>query len=184
MNRKLGQAFLIAAAFVFFSCKTPGKTDTYPEPSVILEPPVPQTNLPVIEFSGLGIKYEFESMLLNRFLVIQDTDASGKFAARLMDETSWAKVRILFPSGTYECLAAEKSFNPDQAAFYIYIDEEAHRVYPSNPPLGKWELTTRSPIYFTLDAPKEVLVTVQANSKDRLGETGMDLDYIQFVKRR
>ena len=53
MNRKLGQAFLIAAAFVFFSCKTLGKTDTYPEPSVILEPPVPQTNLPVIEFSGL-----------------------------------------------------------------------------------------------------------------------------------
>jgi len=92
MNRKLGQAFLIAAAFVFFSCKTLGKTDTYPEPSVILEPPVPQTNLPVIEFSGLGIKYEFESMLLNRFLVIQDTDASGKFAARLMDETSWEKV--------------------------------------------------------------------------------------------
>ncbi len=166
-----------------FSCST-NKTSAFLEIEDTQELPPVLTELPVIEYQGYGIRYEAESMLLHHFLVVQDKDASGQFAVRLMDETATAKLKVKFPAGTYECLLKEKATDSDHSAFYVYIDNMPYRVYPSNPPLGTWELTTRAPIYFTIDEPRTILITIQANSEKVTGDTGMNIDYIQFVKRQ
>lgn len=173
---------LSLAALAFTSCLSTKESD-FIHIETPPEPPVLQTELPVIEFTGNGIKYECENMLLKNFLVLHDKEASGLFATRLLNEAATAQVKIKFPAGTYEGLLSEKAMDSKHSAFYVYIDNEPFRVYPSNPPLGSWELTTRAPVYFTIDEPRTILVTIQANSDTRLGHTGMSLDYIQFIKR-
>lgn len=163
------------------SCKSTKVTVDHQELATPL-PPLP-TELPVINYKSPGIRHEFESMLLYRFQVFADREASGGFAARLLDDSSTAQVKISFPEGTYECLVSEKATDSAHAPFYVYLDKVPYRVYPSDPPLGSYELTTRVPIYFTLEEPRTILVTVQANSEHKLGSTGMSLDYIQFIKR-
>lgn len=171
-------------AFIF-TFGTISCTSTKSTQMVQPEYPVPPllTELPVISYVDPGIKYEFEGMLLHNFLVMFDKSASGKYSTRLLDEGSTAQVKIRFPAGTYECLVSEKAYDTDHSAFYVYLDEIPYRMYPSTPPLGTWELTTRTPIYFTLEEERTILVTVQANSSKRIGGTGMNLDYIQFVRR-
>jgi len=178
----LSTSALIMAAGLFLTCSTTNEI-THGEYVEEIEPPPLLTQMPVIEYSGKGIKYEFESMLLYQFVVFSDKTASGGFATRLLDESSSAQLKVKFPAGTYECLVSEKSNSSSNAAFYIYVDGIPHRVFPSDPPLGTWELTTRAPVYFTIEEPRTVLITVQANSEHKLGHTGMNLDFIQFVKR-
>jgi hypothetical protein len=175
--------FAAVVSLSFFSC-TSTKESEFLKIEDSQTPPPLLTELPVIEYSGIGIKYEVESMLLNQFMVFQDTDASGNFAARLLTEASTAKLKVKFAAGTYECLLREKATDLDHSAFYVYLDNIPYRVYPSNPPLGTWEMTTRAPIYFTIDEPRTILITIQANCDTKTGDTGMNLDYIQFVKRR
>lgn len=175
----------IALSLFFISCSS-AKPEPKPEVQTFMpdaEPPMVLTELPVIDYTGAGIKYEVESMLLHHFLVMYDENASKKYCARLLDEAATAKLKVRFPAGTYECLISEKALDNDHASFYVFIDGIPYRVYPSDPPLGEWELTTRVPIYFTIDEPRTILIQIQANSPSRLGETGMRLDYIQFVKR-
>lgn len=175
---------MIFLSLASFSCAS-NKQQQFPKGDTVTQPAPPVlTELPVVSFAGVGIKYEFESMLLNHYVVFPDETASGLYAARLQDETSTAQVKIKFPAGTYECLVSEKTYDNDHAPFYVYLDNMPYRVYPSDPPLGSWELTTRVPIYFTIDEPRTILVTVQANSEKKTGATGMMLDYIQFVKRQ
>ena len=119
------------------------RQQNFPESNMVTAPaPAVLTELPVVTFQGVGIKYEFESMLLNHFVVFPDETASGQYAARLLDESSTAQVKVKFPAGTYECLVCEKTFDNDHAPFYIYVDNTPYRVYPSDPPLGScfWEL--------------------------------------------
>ncbi len=175
---------LLSFAILCASCASNRVSKNSPaEYEAPVDPPPLLTELPVIEYSGRGIKYELESMLLYHFIIHSDKTASGGFAARLLDESSTAQLKIKFPAGTYECLLSEKATSSSSSAFYVYVDGIPYRVFPSDPPLGTWELTTRTPIYFTLDEPRTVLITIQANSEHKLGHTGMNLDYIQFVKR-
>ncbi len=178
----------ILLSLQIISCKTTKNLETEEldedgNPVAILPAPPVLTEIPVIEYVEPGIMYEFEHMYLYHFIVIQDETASSKFCTRLNDEGSYAQLKVKLPAGTYECMVSEKAFDTDHSAFYIYIDGIPHRVYPSNPPLGTWELTTRCPIYFTIEEPRTILVTVQANSEKKLGGTQMNLDFIQFVKR-
>ncbi|MCQ2242525.1 hypothetical protein [Treponema sp.] len=145
-------------------------------------PPMMES-VPSIEYKGIGIKYECENMYLHNCAVLQDNGASGKFCIRLIEDSSTATMKIKFPEGTYECLVKEKASNKDHSAFYIYLDGIATRVYPSNPPSGQWELTTRVPVYFTLEEPRTLTVSLSPHSDYDTGSTGMDLDYIQFVRR-
>lgn len=179
--KKIAFFALLIASFAFTSCHTT-KEGEFIHIETPPEPPALQTELPIIEFTGNGIKYECENMLLKNFLVLYDKDASGLFATRLLNEAATAQVKIKFPAGTYAGLLNEKAMDSKHSAFYVYVDTEPFRVYPSNPPLGSWELTTRAPIYFTIDEPRTILITIQANSDTRLGHTGMSLDYIQFIK--
>ena len=173
-----------ALSLFVFSCAS-NKADSFPDGSSVTAPePLVLTAIPTVSYVGAGIKYEMESMFLHNFVVFPDETASGQYGARLLDESSTAQVRIKFPAGTYECLISEKAYDNDHAPFYVYLDNVPYRVYPSDPPLGSWELTTRVPVYFTIDEPRTILITIQANSEKKPGATGMSLDYIQFVKRQ
>ena len=178
------KTILISATVIsMVSCHSTSKKDnflTITDQQVL--PPL-LSEVPVVEYSGLGIKYECESMFLKKSVVIQDNEASGNFCIRLIDEASTATMKVKFPAGTYECLVSEKARDTDHSAFYVYLDGIPHRVYPTNPPSAKWELTTRIPIYFYLEEPRTVTVTIMPHSDLEKGSTGMDLDYIQFVKR-
>ncbi|MCI5522502.1 MAG: hypothetical protein SO116_07535 [Treponema sp.] len=175
----------VSALLAVSSCASSKQDSSAFEEVVVptVPPPPVLTELPVIEYTGAGIKYEIESMLLHQFLVTFDKDASGKYCARLTSEAATAMLKVKFPAGTYECLVREKASDNEHAAFYVYLDGVPYRVYPSDPPLGTWELTTRVPVYFTIDEPRTILVKIQANSERKLGSIGMSLDYIQFVKR-
>jgi hypothetical protein len=153
------------------------------EEEVVVKPMM-LTDLPVVEFSGAGIKYECESMLLSQCVIIQDENASSRYAIRIENAASKAQMKVQLPAGTYECLVSEKAYKSEQSAFYVVIDENPYRMYPSNPPLGTFELTTRTPAYFTIDEPRTVLISIQAKAGNKNGDTGMLLDYIQFVKRK
>lgn len=180
----------LCAALIFFlftgffaSCKS--TEISFPDTdSVTLPPPSIMTKLPLIEYSGIGIKYEVESMLLYQYIVFADATASGQYGAKLLDESSTAHVQVYFAEpGTYECMLCQRSLTGKCEPFYVYLDNVPYRVYASDPPTGEWELTSRTPIYFTVEEPRTVLFTIQANSETRLGTTGVNLDYIQFVKR-
>ncbi len=182
----------ICLSSLIIACKT---TNVTPEPSTQdntqEEPKETQkqetqivTVLPKLEYQGAGLKIEAESMLLNDFPITESPSASnGKFIT-LKSAKSKAQVQITFPAGTYECLAKEKAKDNDHAFFSITIDDTKNKVYPSNPPLGIWELTTRIPLYLEFEEETTVLVTLEAYETYKNTGTGMDIDYIQFVKRR
>lgn len=174
---------LVLNTLLFCSCLS-SKGEFPDSGKVTLPPPPVMTKVPLINYEGIGIKYEIENMLLEQFVVYPDPDASGQYAAKLLDESSRAQVKVFFAEpGTYECLVCEKAFSNDSSAFYVYIENVPYRVYADDPPTGFWDLTKRAPIYFDVVEPRTILVTIQANSEKRYGTTGMDLDYIQFVKR-
>ncbi|MDO4507547.1 MAG: hypothetical protein Q4B64_11435 [Spirochaetales bacterium] len=171
------------AVLALMSCQTPNKKKDFlivTDHQVL--PPVMET-VPVIEYSGIGIKYECENMFLHNCAVLQENSASGKFCVRLIEDSSTATMKVKFPAGTYECLVKEKTSDKDHSAFYLSLDGISTRVYPKNPPSGEWELTTRVPVYFTLEEPRTITITITPHSDYEIGSTGMDLDYIQFVKR-
>ncbi|MBP5357703.1 MAG: hypothetical protein J6Y69_00775 [Treponema sp.] len=163
--------------------KAPEKISTNDDKDTNLKPLL-VTELPTIAFSGSAIKYECESLYLNNCTVIEDPAASQKYSIRIENESSTAQIKVRFPAGTYECMISEKAHDNNHASFYVFIDDNPHRMYPSNPPLGTYELTTRSPIYFTIDEPRTILITIRASSSSKKGSTGMYLDYIQFVRRK
>lgn len=174
-------SFLVT--FIFCGCQSSNKADEETV-EITLPPPAVMVKTPLIKYEGIGIKYEIENMFLEQFVVFPEANASGQYAAKLLDESSRAQVKVFFAKpGTYECLVCEKAFNKDSSPFYVYIENVPYRVYPSDPPTGNWELTKRAPVYFEITEPRTILITIQANSEKRLGSTGMDLDYIQIVKR-
>lgn len=182
MKKSLAKIIKYSTLFVgFLFCSCASNKNLEIQPTVVIPPRL--TKLPVIKYIEPGIKYECESMLLHNFLVLYDENASGQHCTRILDEAATAKLKVQFPAGTYEILISEKAFDSEHSAFYVYVDETPYRVYPSTPPLGDWELTTRTPIYFTIDEARTILITIQPNSTKKPGSTGMNLDYIQIIKR-
>ncbi len=138
--------------------------------------PILATTLPMIRFSGRGVKVEFEHMLLTNLSLLEDMEASAGYATVLSDNNSRAEFSITLPAGRYECLLSEKATDAAHATVSVSIGADNYNVYPSNPPLGIWELTTRVPIYFDVPEEQPYLVTISS------AFAGMSLDYIQFVK--
>lgn len=77
------KTILISATVIsMVSCHSTSKKDnflTITDQQVL--PPL-LSEVPVVEYSGLGIKYECESMFLKKSVVIQDNEASGNFCIR------------------------------------------------------------------------------------------------------
>ena len=142
----------------------------------------PVTSIPQIEFAGSTMKIEIENMYTEDIAFKHSDEYSGTFAAVIKSAVSSAKAAVTLSAGSYEILAKEKAEDSLHAAFYIFVDNEPYRVSPSEPPLGTFEMTTRFPVTFTVDKPKTVLITVQANSPHHPGQTGMMIDYLQLRK--
>lgn len=143
------------------------------------------TEAPKFDFTGDKLQIELESMYYDNFEVMADDSASGSFGLRLEDESSWAIAEINFPAGSYEGLVNVYAPDTKKSRFNVYINKDSYLVYGSEPPIGKYELTTRSVVSFTLDQPTTVTLKIQQNDVNNPannGQTGMTLDYVLFKK--
>ncbi|WP_407425447.1 hypothetical protein, partial [Treponema sp.] len=131
------------------------------------------------------LKIESENMYYENFNLIEDEKASNFFALKLLNDSSCAAAKINFPQGTYSGLASIFSPASNHSRFFICVDDDSYLVYGSEPPVDKYELTTRSVVSFTLEKPKTVTVRLQQNDSKGFqngGQTGMNIDYILFRK--
>lgn len=143
------------------------------------------TEAPKFDFEGEKLQIELENMYYDGFDVIVDDSASGSFALRLDNDSSWAIAEVNFPAGTYEGVASVLATDMRHNRFNIYVNKDCYLVYGSEPPIGKYELTTRAPASFTLDQPATVTVKIQQNDVNNPannGHNGMTIDYISFKK--
>ena len=143
------------------------------------------TEAPRFDFTDDKLQIELENMYYDGFEVIVDDSASGSFGLRLENESSWAIAEINFPAGTYEGLVNVYAPDTKNSRFNVYINKDSYLVYGSEPPIGKYELTTRSVVSFTLDQPTTVTLKIQQNDVNNPannGQNGMILDYVLFKK--
>lgn len=186
VNKVVTVVSSIAAIAMLASCGSTSGAVAAAAPVAIPPKPESPAEVPTFTFTGSELKIEVESMFFDEFLIVEDAEASGYYAGKLMSEESVAKALVTFPAGTYVGLVNEKAPDGQHDAFNVFLDGVYYRSYPSDPPLGTYELTTRTPINFTIDADKTVELCIQQNDPTRpnkLGETGMYLDYIVFQKQ-
>ncbi|MBQ2356487.1 MAG: hypothetical protein II397_11825, partial [Treponema sp.] len=104
-----------------------------------------------------------------------------------------AKAIVTLDAGTYEIMACEKAFNNKFATIKMALEGNnksgertfflQHNFYPSNPPLGYYELTTRCPCTITLEEKQTVSMELYFPTvKNAKGYKPLCLDYIQIVK--
>ncbi|MBQ7158614.1 MAG: hypothetical protein IJS09_04205 [Treponema sp.] len=188
VNKVVTVVSAIAAIAMLASCgSTSGASDSSASGASAAPAAAPVvTEVPKYTFEGSELKIELENMYTEEFLIFADAKASGGYAAKLVSEESIATAIITFPAGDYLGLAMEDAPDGSHDAFNIFIDDKAFRTFPSDPPIGTYELTTRTPMNLHFDAETTVTVKIQQNDPNRPnkpGETGMKLDYIIFQKQ-
>ncbi|MBQ6781747.1 MAG: hypothetical protein IJP62_11050 [Treponema sp.] len=190
VNKVITVVSAIATIAMLASCgSTSGASDSSAaSASAAPAGPAPESPAepPTFTFSGSELKIELEEMYNEEFLVFADAKASGGYAAKLVSEDSIAKAIVVFPAGDYVGLVNEDAPDGNHDAFNVFINDVAYRTFPSDPPIGTYELTTRTPMNLHFDAETTVEVKVQQNDPNRPnkpGETGMKLDYIIFKKQ-
>ena len=150
-------------------------------------PPAPKkvTEAPKFTFSGSKLQIELENMYYDGFELVGDAQASGSYALKLLNDSSWAIAEINFPAGSYEALVNEFAPDSNHARFNLYLNNDTYLVYGSEPPIAAYELTTRAPVSFTLDTPTTVTLKIQQNdirNPQNNGHNGMTLDFVSFKK--
>lgn len=188
-------AGLLLSASLFFSCASSGNFDSNASKnassnsqaadSKLPPPPVRATEAPKYEFSGEKLQIEAEDMYYDAFQLVGDANASKSYALKLLNDSSWAIAEVNFPAGSYEAVANVLALDSNHARFNLYINKDTFLIYGSEPPIGKYELTTRAPASFTLDSPATVTVKIQQNdvrNPANNGQNGMTIDYISFKK--
>lgn len=166
--------------------------------------------IPSFEFTGGGIKIEAEDMLLESGgkVLPQKEKLEEVTAGRLFDMDASAHASLLvspyapactaraivtLDAGTYEIMVCEKAFNNKFATIKMALEGNnksgertfflQHNFYPSNPPLGYYELTTRCPCTITLEEKQTVSMELYFPTvKNAKGYKPLSLDYIQIVK--
>lgn len=183
---KVTAIFVAAASLALLaSCgSTSSKAAKEPE---IPPAPVPATEAPKYTFSGNELKIETENMFSDgSVFVVQDAKASGYYCIKLLNEESFCEAIVTFPAGSYQLMANEDAPDGAHDAFNIFVNDKAYRTFPSDPPLGTWELTTRSAKIITFDAETTCKVRIQQNDPNKPnkpGENGMKIDYLVFIKQ-
>ena len=143
------------------------------------------TEAPKFDFTGNKLQIELENMYYDGFELIADKTASGAYALKLTNDSSWAIAEINFPAGSYEGLANVYAPDSSHSRFNLYINSDSYLVYGSEPPIGKYELTTRALASFTIDQPTTVTLKIQKNdvrNPENNGQDGMTVDYVLFRK--
>lgn len=188
VNKVVTVVSAIAAIAMLASCgSTSGASDSSAASASAAPAAAPVvTEVPKYTFEGSELKIELENMYTEEFLIFADAKASGGYAAKLVSEESIATAIVTFPAGDYVGLVNEDAPDGSHDAFNVFVDEKAYRTFPSDPPIGTYELTTRTPMNLHFDAETTVTIKIQQNDPNRPnkpGETGMKLDYIIFQKQ-
>ena len=148
-------------------------------------PPKKLTEAPRFDFAGEKLQIELENMYYDGFELVGDAQASGSYALKLLNDSSWAIAEINFPAGSYESRVHEFAPDSNHARFNLYLTTDTFLVYGSEPPIAAYELTTRAPVSFTLDTPTTVTLKIQQNdirNPQNNGHNGMTLDFVSFKK--
>lgn len=186
MKKTLLVVCIALLAVLFVACAS----EPAPAPAAAPAPapaPAPVAAAPAgpvetVAFSGTELKIELEAMSLTNCEVYDDAKASGGKAIKLTKDDSKAVIKVTLPKGEYTGLVNENSPGGYADAFYVFLNDKAFRCYPSDPPIGDWELTERVPMAITVDADTTFELTVTPHSPARKGELGMGLDYIIITK--
>ena len=134
----------------------------------------------ILKFTGRGIKCEIEDMVLECCEITDDENASGQKSVR-MGTKSKAGVDINFPSGRFEILFSQKAYQTPGSRFYAIVDGKRYRCNPSEPPLGTWELTVRTPVVLEIPEPATVSISIECDGSYAYS-WDFFLDYMQAVK--
>ena len=148
-------------------------------------PPDRATEAPKYDFTENSLQIELEEMYYDGFAIIADSNASKSYALKLQDESSWAIAEINFPAGSYEGVVNVLAPDSEHSKFNVSINNDSYLVFGSEPPISKYELTTRSLVSFTLDQSATVTLKIQQNdlkNPANNGQNGMTIDYISFKK--
>lgn len=188
LNKIVSTLAAIATVAMFASCgssEAPAASEAAAAPAAS-EKPAAATEAPKYTFSGDVLKIELENMYYDEFLVFADASASGGWAGKLLGPDSFAEAIVTFPAGTYEGLVNEDAPDGNHDAFNVVVGDKYYRTFPSDPPIGTYELTTRTPMKLVFDAETTVSVKIvqnDPNKPNKPGENGMKIDFIQFTKK-
>jgi len=155
-------------------------------PAAAVEKPARAETIPTFEFTGDKLVIQIEDMLYDEMLIFPDATATNGWGAKLLGVDSFAECMVKFPAGTYEGLASEDAPDGNHDAFNCIVNDVYYRTFPSDPPIGTYELTTRTPMKIVFDKETTCKVRVQQNDPNKPnkpGENGMKLDFIQFTKK-
>ena len=173
--KRFRAAVFFALPIFFVSCATTAinQNEILVEPGniqkEIIEPETEAEDEAELENEDDGISMELENCLL-----VDDSTASAGKAVK-WGKNSRATVEMELPQGTFEILFSQKAWYTNGSHFSVAVGEKKYELYPSEPPLGSWELTLRKPAIYKNDAQTVVTVTVES------GE-GFLLDYFQIVR--
>ena len=152
--------FALFLSILFFSCLSTKKTeevDFVSDVDTVEEIQEESEKNYDFAFSGRGIKINREQL--------EWKDNKADFV-------------ILLEEGKYEIMACVRAYDTNSSSFYVTIDEQKYEVYTSNPPLGLWELTARTPIIIDVGEKTEKRIFLELDNN----KTSPELKYIQIVK--
>ena len=164
------------------------KKETTPSTDVTLRPDddvASDQTTPRFTFSGSSLRIELENMTTSEFDITTDSDASNGKAGILVNGNSHAEAIITFPAGDYTGYAFIRAPSPENDAFYIKFGDDYVRVYADDPPPAGYASTSRTPLKLSCTSDVTVRMTIlkdNPNRPDKLGETGMYIDYVEFTK--
>ncbi len=181
----------VASMAMLASCGSSGEAAAAaPAESAAVSTPRPAApdSIPTFEFTGDKLVIQVEEMLTEEMYISSSTkpECSNGWYATIANTESVAECLVKFPAGTYEGLVNEDAPDGNHDAFNVCIDGVYYRTFPSDPPIGTFELTTRTPMKLVFDQEKTVKVQIvkdDPNKPNKPGETGMALDFIQFTKK-
>ncbi|MCM1321417.1 MAG: hypothetical protein NC041_05750 [Bacteroides sp.] len=154
-----------------------------PAPAEAAAPSIaPTTEVKTVVFSGKELKISIADMSLTNCEIVPDPKAMNGKAVRLLGDDSTAKINITIPKGEYTGLVNENAPDGAHDAFYVQLGETYFRCYPSDPPIGDYELTERNPMAIDIAEDATLEMIVQPHSPSRKGEFGMLLDYVIITK--
>lgn len=138
-----------------------------------------------------GLKIEAEEMDLVGCNIFDDGFASNKMSVAF-EKDSKASTKIILPTGEYEILFSQKAFSTSGSHIKVTVEQlhgdneiykSIYETYPSEPPLGRWEMTVRKPIFIANENPSSPLtITVEAMEWDKKSSKEFYLDFFQVVR--
>lgn len=141
---------------------------------------------PVFNISGNNIKIQAENFFISDSdgaRILHDNNADEGFCVQLKDKSVYISSDFVLSKGFWKILLCEKASINGKCNFILSLNDFLYKVKPSDPPLGTWELTTRTPCYYNAEENQTVRITIMPDFKNQYLTSGPKIDYILFIKR-